>query len=217
MPILQGPLRGKRWIAGAHTHGCWLGTYEHEKQKLFSSEIKEGNIVYDIGANAGFYTLLASVLVGSSGHVYAFEPLQRNIHFLHEHLRLNEITNVDVIEAAVSDIAGESYFDDSAGAAMGHLAPAGNKQVKTVTIDEVIEEKRLRPPEAIKIDVEGAELLVLSGAEAALKKYRPKVFLSTHGQEVHLKCRHFLNSLGYKIRPLGAKDVESAEELFASI
>ena len=217
MPILQGPLRGKRWIAGAHTHGCWLGTYEHEKQKRFAHEVKTGNTVYDIGANAGFYTLLASVLVGSGGHVYAFEPLPRNIHFLREHLRLNQITNVDVVEAAVSDIGGKSYFDDSAGSAMGHLASSGNKQVKTVTIDDVIAQQQLRSPDILKIDVEGAEFLVLSGAEAVLTTYRPGIFLSTHGREIHLKCCEFLNGLGYKLQPLAATDVESAEELFATM
>lgn len=215
MPILHGRLRGKRWIAGSHTHGCWLGTYEHENQKLFALTVKEGNTVYDIGANAGFYTLLASVLVGPGGRVYAFEPLPRNIHFLREHLRLNQITNVNVVEAAVSDKDGESSFDDSAGPAMGHLAAAGNMQVKTVKIDELVARDGLPPPDCLKIDVEGAEFLVLSGAKTVLKEIRPKVFLSTHGSAAHLKCCDLLMTLGYQLQPLGAHDVADAEELFA--
>jgi FkbM family methyltransferase len=217
MPILQGRLRGKRWIAGAHTHGCWLGTYESEKQRLFAREVREGNTVYDIGANAGFYTLLASVLVGSSGHVYAFEPLPRNIHFLREHLRLNQITNVDIVEAAVSDKDGEEYFDDSAGAAMGHLAASGNKRVKTVKIDELVINKVLPPPDHLKIDVEGAEFLVLTGAAKVLKEIRPKILLSTHGPAIHLQCCELLKSLGYKLHPWGAKDVANSEDIFAFV
>ncbi len=216
MPILQGRLRGKRWIAGAHTHGCWLGTYEHEKQKLFALEVKEGDTVYDIGANAGFYTLLAAVLVGPSGHVYAFEPLPRNVHYLREHLRLNQITNVDIVEAAISDKDGEDYFDDSPGAAMGHLAASGSKRVKTVRIDELVIKKVLPPPDYLKIDVEGAESLVLTGAKNVLREIRPKIFLSTHGPTMHLQCCDLLKSFGYKLHPLGAKDVADAEELFAS-
>src|ERR1043165_45133 len=74
MPILQGPLRGKRWVAGSHVHGGWRGSYEFEKQQMFISAIKPGAVVYDIGANVGFYTLLASRLAGPQGRVYAFEP-----------------------------------------------------------------------------------------------------------------------------------------------
>src|ERR1035438_590714 len=63
MPILQGPLYGKRWIVGSSNHGCWLGSYEYPKQKAISAAIKRGDVVYDLGANVGFYSLLASVLV----------------------------------------------------------------------------------------------------------------------------------------------------------
>src|SRR5689334_1113570 len=74
MPVLQGPLKGMRWTAGAHTHGCWLGSYELSKQQLFARTLKPGGVLYDIGANAGFYTLLGSRLLGPEGRVYAFEP-----------------------------------------------------------------------------------------------------------------------------------------------
>src|SRR5579862_7724955 len=79
LPILQGPLRGKKWVVGSGNHGCWLGSYEHDKQSLFQKTVRTGDIVYDVGANAGFYSLLASVLVGEKGQVYAFEPLPANL------------------------------------------------------------------------------------------------------------------------------------------
>ena len=72
MTILQGPLRGKRWIAGSSDHGCWLGSYEYPKQRAFSAAISHGDVVYDLGANVGFYSLLASVLVGTKGQVFSF-------------------------------------------------------------------------------------------------------------------------------------------------
>src|SRR5574341_673203 len=105
VPVLQGRLRGKRWIVGASVHGCWLGSYEYDKQKRFVREIKKGDVVYDIGAHVGFYTLLASELVGPSGQVIAFEPLPRNLGYLHRHLALNSCKNVTVIEAAVGNAA----------------------------------------------------------------------------------------------------------------
>jgi len=101
LPILQGNLKGKKWIVGSSNHGCWLGTYEFAKQRLFSETIREGSVVYDIGAHVGFYTLLASVLVGPKGKVVAFEPLPRNIYYLKKHLRLNQCKNVILVEAAV--------------------------------------------------------------------------------------------------------------------
>ena len=77
VPILQGALRGKKWTVGSSTHGCWLGSFEYEKQKALQCAIKTGQVVYDIGANVGFYSLFASVLVGEAGHVYSFEPFRK--------------------------------------------------------------------------------------------------------------------------------------------
>ncbi len=60
VPVIQGPLKNMRWIVEAGTHGCWLGTYEWEKAQRFAQEIRPGMVVFDIGAHAGFYSLLAS-------------------------------------------------------------------------------------------------------------------------------------------------------------
>src|SRR5581483_1847479 len=106
LPVLTGPLRGTRWIVGASRNAYWLGTYERSKCKVFAAAIAEGDVVYDVGAHVGYYTLLASKLVGARGHVYAFEPLPANLEFLERHLKLNQITNVTVVPAAVSDATG---------------------------------------------------------------------------------------------------------------
>ena len=54
VPILQGRLKGKKWVNGSSNHGCWLGSYELGKQLIFSATIKEGSVVFDLGANVGF-------------------------------------------------------------------------------------------------------------------------------------------------------------------
>ena len=64
IPVLQGRMRGKRWIAGSSDHGCWLGSYEYAIRRVFEETITHGSIVYDVGAHVGYYTLLASELVG---------------------------------------------------------------------------------------------------------------------------------------------------------
>jgi Met-10+ like-protein len=125
LPILQGRLRGKRWIAGSSTHGCWLGSYEYDQRILFEQLVAEGSVVFDLGAHVGFYTLLAAVLVGPRGKVYAFEPMPDNIYFLKEHLRLNRITNLTVIDRAVSDSSGVATFVEEPSSAMGHFAALG--------------------------------------------------------------------------------------------
>ncbi|HEY8227539.1 MAG TPA: FkbM family methyltransferase [Pyrinomonadaceae bacterium] len=215
MPILQGRLRGKRWIAGAHTHGCWLGSYESEKQKLFESVVQPGSVVLDIGANAGFYTLLASSLVCPEGRVYAFEPLPRNVRFLKEHLRLNKVTNVEVIEVAVSDQSGEVFFDDTAGSAMGQVATTGRLKVRTVRIDEFTDRNECQKPHCLKIDVEGHELAVLQGAASTLATCRPSIFLSTHSKSLHRDCCQLLRSHGYSLRPVLGTNVDETDEILA--
>src|SRR5882762_9068753 len=104
--ILRGPLRGARWIAGSSIHRCWLGYYEPTKQREFSAAIKSGDVVYDLGANVGIYSLLASILVGPRGRVISFEPVPRNLIFLRRHLRLNEITNCSIMDVAVGSFSG---------------------------------------------------------------------------------------------------------------
>lgn len=79
VPILQGKLKGRKWVVGSSKHGCWLGSYEYHKRRLFEQLIRPGDTVFDIGAHVGFYTLLASILTGPAGRVFAFEPLPRNL------------------------------------------------------------------------------------------------------------------------------------------
>ncbi len=59
MPIMQGRLRGTKWIVGAGEHGYWLGSYEMNKRLAFEREIAPGTVMYDIGANVGYFSLLA--------------------------------------------------------------------------------------------------------------------------------------------------------------
>jgi FkbM family methyltransferase len=215
VPILQGMLRGKRWIVGSGTHGCWLGSYEFEKRRLFERTVRPGSTVYDVGANVGFYTLLASVLVGTSGRVVAFEPVPRNLTFLREHLRLNRVQNVQVVEAAAAEREKRARFDLGPHSSMGRLSDVGSLEVRTIGLDQLVASGELSPPDVVKIDVEGAEGSVLRGAHAVLADRRPVIFLSTHGPEVHAECTELLRSLGYRLTPIDGDDVNSSTEVLA--
>ncbi|MFN2303118.1 MAG: FkbM family methyltransferase [Anaerolineales bacterium] len=215
LPILQGRLRGKRWIVGAGEHGYWLGSYEYNKRLAFEREVTPDSIVYDIGANVGYFSLLAAVLVGKGGQVFAFEPLPRNVAFLRKHVALNRLENVTVIEAAVSGHSGEAAFQFGASDSMGHLGEKGDINVQLISLDDWLTEGKLASPDFIKIDVEGAEYEVVCGAQKLLKKYRPILFLDTHQREAHHATINLLQTLGYQFERLDGKDLEETKEILA--
>jgi FkbM family methyltransferase len=199
VPIPLGRLQGKRWIAGSSIHRCWLGLYEYEKQQVIAREVRRDSIFYDIGANVGFYSLLASSLV-QRGKVYAFEPVPRNLDFLRKHLTLNHAANVEVLALAVSDRDGTAAFRIEETGFQGHLSMEGDITVPTATLDSLVNEGRILPPDYIKMDIEGAELMALRGAVEIFERYRPVLFLATHGREVHKECCRLLDSWGYEYR-----------------
>ena len=215
LPILQGRLRGKKWIVGAGEHGYWLGSYEMNKRLAFEREIQPGSVVYDVGANVGYFSLLASELTGKEGQVYSFEPLPRNIKFLMKHKSLNNLNNIEVIEAAVSFQSGEALFDLGASSAMGHLSEVGGLRVRMVSLDDLVSEGELQPPEYIKIDVEGAEYDVLRGAEKIIEKFRPTLFLDTHQRTAHQNTIQYLEEHHYHFEILDGKPLSETKELIA--
>jgi FkbM family methyltransferase len=199
--VIRGPARGKRWIAESSAHGFWLGYWELPNQKRFASHLRPGDVVYDIGAHVGLYTLLSSDRVGSDGHVYAFEPFPKNAEYLGRHIEINHFQNCTVIEAAVSKESGSVRFDPTDLNAAGHLSESGSLEVKTISIDEFASRARL--PNAIKINAEGAELDVLTGGRQTLTTQRPLIFLSTHSESLDRDCWQFLRSCGYSPERLG--------------
>lgn len=215
LPILQGELRGMKWIAGSGNHGCWLGSYEYHKRKTFEQLVAKGDVVFDIGANAGFYTLLASVLSGPSGRVFAFEPVPRNLGYLQKHLRINGIKNVSVIPAAVTDRSGIGRFDGGPNPFTGRLTAGGCLTVRTVSLDEMVRKGELPTPKLMKIDIEGSELLALTGAKSLLENARPIVLLATHGADLHQQCCQLLESFGYQLRAIDGQNLKQSAEIIA--
>ena len=213
VPVVSGPLRGARWIVGSHRHACWLGIYEPHIQNLIVSAIGSNAVFYDIGANVGFYSLLAARVAGA-GRIYAFEPLPRNLEYLNKHLEMNRVRNGTVLDVAVSDRCGESLFSSETTGAMGSLGATGDLRVRTVNIDALIAQQQIASPDCIKMDIEGAEALALRGAESCFKRHRPRLFLATHGSAAHNECCQLLTSWGYIIQILDASEPDRAD-LFA--
>jgi FkbM family methyltransferase len=185
-----------------------LGSYEYEKQKLFEKVIKKGSVVLDIGAHVGYYSLLAAVLVGRDGLVYAFEPIPRNLNFLKRHSEMNKFNNIKILDIAVSDHQGMIHFEEGSHSTMGHISSSGKIQVATNSLDNLVSQKTIIAPDFIKIDVEGAELSVLQGGKELLVEKQPTIFLATHGPDIHRQCCDFLASLGYTLSLIGNYDDE---------
>lgn len=213
--IIQGPLRGKRWVVGSSTHGCWLGSYEYAKQRSFEQFVRPGDIVYDIGAHTGFYTLLASVLVGPIGRVVAFEPYPRNLGYLRQHLALNRINNAAIVEGAVYEHEGEVRITAGPSSSEIRVGIDGTVPVRAFTLDHLVFRDGLPAPTVMKMDVEGAEYAVLRGASKLLMENRPLIFLSTHGEVVHAECLRLLVGFGYTIRSIDGNSIETSSEMLA--
>jgi FkbM family methyltransferase len=206
VPILQGTLKGKKWILKSGLHEAWLGTYEFDMRKKFEELIKEGDIVYDLGAMVGFYTLLAAELVKGDGRVYAFEPSPRNIYYLKKNVEINDYMNVIIMEYAISDRNGDISFDESESLSTGHIAKSGNLVVKAASLDSLCFKGKILQPDFIKMDIEGAEYKALIGAKNIIQQKHPKLLVSTHSNELHTQCCDYLRKYSYKIYRINTSD-----------
>lgn len=205
MRILSGPLAGKRWLSTSGTHGCWLGTYEIDLQRELAKVLGKDDVFYDVGANVGFFSLLAA---SRGARVVAFEPLQRNVELLRRNMALNQVGDVMLVQSAVARTSGKALFSSDGSASMGQLSSTRGVEVSVVALDEFVAAGRAPAPTVIKMDIEGAESEALAGARELLRTRRPTIFLSTHGWQQNQACWSFLESLGYRmeLRKDGARD-----------
>ena len=196
--VRSGVNKGARWVVGTSIHRCWLGSYELDKQKLLNRLVKPGMTVWDVGANAGFYTLAFSKLVGPTGRVFAFEPLGDNIQKLNCHIRLNKLINTTVVQMALGDSSGLCGFDTGISHQKGFLSrDRSDYLVPCLTADDFLKIRPEALPALLKIDIEGAESGMLEGARAFLTEHRPALLLALHGQDQVERCYRILGEIGY--------------------
>jgi FkbM family methyltransferase len=155
----------------------WLsinGVHEKFETDLVKQEIKKGDVVIDIGANIGYYTLIFAKLVGDTGKVFAFEPDPTNFELLRKNIEVNGYKNVTLKQKALSDKEGKVVLTlIKQNTASHHIsseqqAPKNSIQVDTITADDYFKNFEHKI-DFIKMDVEGAESKVLSGMTNLLK------------------------------------------------
>ena len=200
---LQDPEQLKVYFYG-HYH-------ERYEADLVARLLEDDDVFWDIGANVGYFTLVAATALDNRGQIVAFEPGKNAYARLTENLSLNPYENIQTFSVAVSDREGEAVLhvsgdiaDSSASLFLGGDDQAGHEVCRTVALDHFLTAEGLRPPTLIKLDAEGAELAVLQGAQGLISQ-SPPLFLMEM-EEKNLKAagaskaaiRQFLEGCGYR-------------------
>jgi FkbM family methyltransferase len=164
--------------------------------------LDKGDCAIDGGANQGIFTCAFASAVGSTGHVYAFEPQAYAVSCIHRNMGLNAMNNVTVFEGALSDATGETFLVTDRGpvAAFTSAEPQGAKpiRVKSFSIDGLASSDELRDAQFIKLDVEGAELKALRGARSMVRRAKPRICAEVWSETLYDEIERFLQPLGYK-------------------
>lgn len=147
--------------------------------------VKPGDVLYDIGANVGLYTLMAAHRVTDSGHVYAFEPHLLNAFHLLQNIRANGLQQrVSVLSCALHDeqaFCNFNYFSTAGGSSQSQCGEVRDDEGRefdpvlvelksATTVDYLVRSRIIQPASVIKIDVDGNELHVLQGMREILTK-----------------------------------------------
>jgi|SRR5438477_3569692 len=215
--IRSGHAAGLLWRRHhRYVNGYWLGHYEFAIQEALRRELKPGQRFFDLGANAGFFTLLAARLVGPGGHCVAFDPSPENAASVREQLELNEFHHCTVVQEALGDEDGTASFSfPVAGSPIGHLGQRRGAErqveVKTVCLDSA--SARFGEPDFVKMDVEGAEAMVLRGAQKLLCDKRPKWLIELHGPQCEHQVKCFLLAASYDFFDLAGNSLSPARLL----
>lgn len=187
----------------------WLGTYEPELQAALRKMIRPGAVIYDVGANIGYVSLLLAKAAGETGRVYAFEALPENTERWRKNVELNGMTpRLSLFAGAVTQAAGPVRFLVHSSGGMGKAAGSGGRNdeyqsevtVPGISLDEFVYGQGNPQPQAVKMDIEGGEVLALPGMRRVLAEARPLMLMELHGDESARVAWETLTAAGYEIR-----------------
>lgn len=204
-------LRAMDYFMGGYMH---LGETNPLETYVVRSLLRRGDIFFDVGAHLGWYTLNASQVVGRKGKVYAFEPNPSVASWLGTNCQLNNLENVSIIEAPVAERVTTLDFWVGESDTLGSLSKTnatrgsrrGAKKIQTTstTLDSFVKQRRIRKVKIIKIDAEGADLLVIKGGKNFLKRQSPYLIVEVFGltwekdRDRDKDIFSYLSRLGYK-------------------
>lgn len=182
--VCAGPIAGARLLLDLRCEKYyWLGTYEGALLRWLEREIGPGTVVWDVGAHIGYMSLALGRFTGPTGRVYAFEPLPQNLRRLRANVEANGAHQIEALGIALTDRRGVARMRLGSSTLMASILPttesADEILVPTDTADELVA-SGLRAPAVLKVDVEGAEALVLRGARETIAAHRPLLALEIH-------------------------------------
>lgn len=195
---------GLRFNAAGANPGYALGTSEPLVQEELARMVRPGDVVYDIGSNVGFFTVLCAKLAGPAGRVIAFEPLEATAQAARRNAELNQFGHVTVLTRAVGKSSGTARLTLQQESTWTRMAGEGDAgptfEVALVAIDDLVASGDVPPPNVVKIDVEGAELDVIEGMKDTLAAHRPRILCEMHGKNAAFAA--LMTSLHYDVRTL---------------
>jgi FkbM family methyltransferase len=199
---------GRSFIFNPNKSAGWLysvpytGLFEEKETEYVRRTIQRDWVCLDIGACFGWYSVLFSQLVGEAGQVHAFEPVPDNRDCLQANLALNNCSNVRINSFALGEesTATKIYIphDGVSGSFKAHAKLDSCKiiDVDVSTLDQYFAETGINSLDFIKADIEGAEFLMLKGAEETLRKYHPILMLEV---QAHSNLFQWLQNIGYQV------------------
>jgi FkbM family methyltransferase len=185
--IQHGPAQGLWLHLNPRTGRTYFeGDSEPEVQTALQQNLRPGMVFYDIGANVGFFSLLAARIVGKDGRVVAFEADPEIAARLREHVTRNDFRAISVEEKAVWSEPSTVFFARTDPArspdrGLGHIVATGavdTIQINAVSLDKYVQ--TVPAPDFLKCDVEGAEVEVFRGAQRLLTEKRPGILCEMH-------------------------------------
>jgi FkbM family methyltransferase len=212
--VRRGPAQGLWLHLNSRTGRTYFeGAGEPEVQTALEQCLRPGMIFYDIGANIGFFSLLAARIVGENGHVTAFEADPEIAARLREHATRNDFCTISVEEKAVWSKPSTVFFArtdpaTSPDRGLGHIVAnyaSDTIQVDAVSLDEYVQ---TRPaPDFLKCDVEGAEVEVFRGAQRLLTEKRPAILCEMHSDENRRVLLEEFARFGYTCKSIDEQHV----------
>ena len=194
-----------------------LGTYERGTVRAVRSLLRPGMTAFDVGAHAGYYTLLFSRLAGPGGRVFAFEPHPSTFEVLRRNVERRRLGNVHLFASAVADHDGPAQLWQT-GLSVGHSllhAKQGATEalpVASVRLDTLSRTEAIERADLVKVDVEGAEAEVLAGMSELASRSAGLVLILEYKPEI-LRARgeDLLDLLG-RLAALGFTDVRALSD-----
>jgi len=212
--VRRGLPAGARWTLFPWS-AYWRGGYEPEMERaILSWGDLRGKVCWDLGAHFGYYSVGLALRTGPTGEVVAFEPNPVSHARLERHRRMNGLTWLKTFEAGCSDRAGsaEFYTYGDMETTTTHLPYEGETpdasarpiSIRLLKLDDLVQAGQIRPPDFIKIDVEGHGHHALAGAMESIRRTRPVMVMGFHSPQEVAGTEALLQPLGYQFIPTGA-------------